>query len=194
VAGAAPARRARARPRPQAAAAGPGAAAGAAAPILPRVAAALGSPGGRAGEPWRLQAARLWRRWSSGPDPGLLLAPAPSVLAHGDPSPANYLWDGRRVVLVDFEDAGWRDRAVELADLVEHAQSRNTPAAAWGRVLDRLGLDGRERARHRAARRLFGLFWLFWLTLLDRPGADLSPAAQLERVGGLLAGDDGYCR
>jgi Ser/Thr protein kinase RdoA (MazF antagonist) len=111
-----------------------------------------------------------------------------------DPSPANYLWDGRRVVLVDFEDAGWRDRAVELADLVEHAQSRNTPAAAWGRVLDRLGLDGRERARHRAARRLFGLFWLFWLTLLDRPGADLSPAAQLERVGGLLAGDDGYCR
>jgi hypothetical protein len=78
-------------------------------------------------------------------------------------------------------------RAVELADLVEHAQARNTPAADWDWFLGRFGLDERELARHRAARRLFAFLWL----TLALPGhtrgpLDLQAAPQLRRVAALL--------
>ena len=44
----------------------------------------------------------------------------PAVLGHGDPCLANYLWDGDRIRLIDFEDCGPSDRAFELAILTEH--------------------------------------------------------------------------
>jgi aminoglycoside phosphotransferase len=43
-----------------------------------------------------------------------------AVLGHGDPCVANYLWDGNRIRLIDFEDCGPSDRAFELAILTEH--------------------------------------------------------------------------
>jgi len=43
-----------------------------------------------------------------------------AVLGHGDPSLANFLWDGGRIRLVDFEDSGPSDRTFELAILTEH--------------------------------------------------------------------------
>lgn len=49
-----------------------------------------------------------------------------TVLGHIDPNLANYLWDGHRVRIVDFEDAGRSDPEFELADLVEHIAARNT--------------------------------------------------------------------
>ena len=46
------------------------------------------------------------RRWWRGPDPDLLRSrPAARVLGHRDPNLANYLWDGHRIRIVDFEDA-----------------------------------------------------------------------------------------
>nr|BFE65136.1 hypothetical protein GCM10020063_096620 [Dactylosporangium thailandense] len=40
---------------------------------------------------------------------GLRLGPAGNtVLGHADPSLANYLWDGQRIRIVDFEDASTR--------------------------------------------------------------------------------------
>src|SRR6202044_1029552 len=42
------------------------------------------------------------------------------VLGQGDANLANFLWDGERVRIVDFEDSGTSDRAFELAVLVEH--------------------------------------------------------------------------
>jgi hypothetical protein len=44
--------------------------------------------------PWQSQAARRWQDWSAGPDPAVLLAPAPPRFGRGDPSLANCLWDG----------------------------------------------------------------------------------------------------
>ncbi|MFD2082861.1 Phosphotransferase enzyme family protein [Actinopolymorpha cephalotaxi] len=42
------------------------------------------------------------------------------VFGPGDGNLANYLWDGRRVRIVDFEDSGRSDRAFELAEVTEH--------------------------------------------------------------------------
>ena len=49
-----------------------------------------------------------------------------TVLGHSDPNLANYLWDGARVRVVDFEDAGRSDPVYELATLVEHLSARET--------------------------------------------------------------------
>jgi Ser/Thr protein kinase RdoA (MazF antagonist) len=94
--------------------------------------------------------------WWDGPDPELLGTPPPDlVLGHRDPNLANYLWDGNRVRIVDFEDAGPSDPATELAILVEHMSARDTPAddllAAFPAV---------DPQRLRAARRLWAMFWM----------------------------------
>jgi thiamine kinase-like enzyme len=89
------------------------------------------------------------------------------------------------VRIVDFEDAGQSDLAVELANLVEHIASRDN-GNRWTAFLERFPVDP---GRLRAARCLFAAFWL---TLL-RPGgvsADRNPPGtaelQAERVLGLL--------
>lgn len=101
--------------------------------------------------------------WWRGPDPSLLSAtPTDSVLGHRDPNLANYLWDGRRIRIVDFEDAGVSDRVNEVALLVEHLSTRG---------LDTEALAGRfdvDPVRLRAARRLWAAFWL-WLILPGGP-------------------------
>jgi len=88
------------------------------------------------------------------------LAEADAVVGHGDANLANYLWDGRRVRIVDFEDAGRSDRAIELANLIEHIASRATD---WTGFAERFAVDAE---RLWAARCLYAIFWL---TLL-RPG------------------------
>jgi aminoglycoside phosphotransferase (APT) family kinase protein len=83
-----------------------------------------------------------------------------TVLGHTDPNLANYLWDGHRIRIVDFEDAGRSDPEFELADLVEHLAARPTD---WTRFLATFELDP---DRLLDARRLFAIFWLHML----RPG------------------------
>lgn len=100
-----------------------------------------------------------WRRWYSGPEPQRLIAPTARAFGRGDPSLANLLWDGTRLTLLDFEYSGWTDPAFELADLVEHTQSRATPDHTWDQLIERFDLDPAARERHHAARRLMCLFW-----------------------------------
>ena len=102
----------------------------------------------------------LWQEWQSGPDPVLLRVPAPPVFSRGDPNLANCLWDGTRLRIVDFEYAGLSDRAFDLADLIEHPQSRATPDRAWTQFIGLFSLPAWELERLQAARRLLGLFWL----------------------------------
>lgn len=106
------------------------------------------------------------------------------VVAHGDPNLANYLWDGTRVRIVDFEDAGCGDRTVELANLVEHLSGRETD---WSSVVRRFDVDP---DRFRTARCLWAAFWL---TLIGPggPSVDRNPPgtaeAQAARVLRLVA-------
>lgn len=122
--------------------------------------------------------------WLAGPTADELEKPLKAVIGHGDPNLANYLWDGRQVRIIDFEDAGHSDLAVELANLVEHIASRDND---WTTFLERFPVDP---DRLRAARCLHSMFWL---TLL-RPGgvaAHRNPAGtgerQAERVLDLLS-------
>ena len=124
------------------------------------------------------------RTWLDGDQPDLTEVQHP-VVAHGDPNLANYLWDGTRVRIVDFEDAGRGDRTVELANLVEHLAGRETDLSP---VVRRFAVD---EGRFRAARSLWAAFWL---TLVgpggpsekrNPPGA---AEAQAQRVLRLTAG------
>jgi thiamine kinase-like enzyme len=93
--------------------------------------------------------------WWGGPDPTLLRTRPPvTVLGHGDANLANYLWDGRRVRIVDFEDATVSDPAAELANLVEHISARHLDGAGFCARFDV------DPVRLLASRRLWAMFWL----------------------------------
>jgi len=103
-----------------------------------------------------------------GTDPPLAVDVSPAVLGHSDPNLTNYLWDGARVRIVDFEDAGRSDVAYELATLVEHRSARGTE---WNAFMARFDVDPE---RLLAARRLVAVIWLLWL-LPGGPSADRNP-------------------
>lgn len=104
------------------------------------------------------------RDWLAGSAADELAVPTMPVIGQGDGNLSNYLWDGARVRIVDFEDAGLSDVAVELANLVEHIAGREN---GWEEFVGRFAVDP---LRLHAARTLWAIFWL---TLL-RPGG---PAA-----------------
>ncbi|ADB29367.1 aminoglycoside phosphotransferase [Kribbella flavida DSM 17836] len=120
------------------------------------------SRAGAVGECWRSgprqdllrEARQVALDWLDGDEAAELARPANAVIGHGDPNLANYLWDGVRVRIVDFEDAGRSDLAYELGTLVEHLASRGT---RWDGFAERFGVDA---ARFRAARCLWASFWL----------------------------------
>jgi aminoglycoside phosphotransferase (APT) family kinase protein len=110
-----------------------------------------------------------------------------AVLGHGDPYLANYLWDGSRVRLVDFEDSAPSDRAFELAILTEHISAWSDARLDADDFLALFGLTGDEQARVRDFRRLAALFWLVML----RPGGPSSgrnPPGTLQRQADRLLG------
>jgi hypothetical protein len=122
--------------------------------------------------------------WWRGLDPALLSErPRETVLGHRDPNPANYLWDGQRVRIVDLEDAGISDSATEVAIMAEHLAWREAEPVSRSRssTSTRTGC---------AARRLWAMFWLRLLLpggpsersnapgTADRPGPRQSPAGR----------------
>ena len=86
-----------------------------------------------------------------------------TCLGIADLNPANVLWDGRTVRLVDFEDAGLSDPAYELADHVEHLGSRLPGVYDSRGLADAVGLDAADRERAEAYRPLWAAFWLAML-------------------------------
>ena len=105
--------------------------------------------------------------------------PRLTVLGIADLNPANVLWDGRVVRLVDFEDGGLSDPAYKLADHVEHLGSR-LPGVYDARALaDAVGLDAEERERMAAHRPLWGAFWL-WMLLPGNPSWRRNPPGTTE--------------
>jgi aminoglycoside phosphotransferase (APT) family kinase protein len=120
--------------------------------------------------------------WWTGRDPDQLRRrPAITVLGHRDPNLSNYLWDGRRVRIVDFEDAAISDPATELAIMAEHLAWRDAGADA---------LRGRftvDQDRLLAARRLWAMFWLR-LLLPGGPAADRNPPGHRRISGKAIAG------
>ena len=102
----------------------------------------------------------------SGPNwPGLS-----AVYGQGDANLANFLWDGARVQIVDFEDSGVSDRAFELAVLIEHLSAWSDSGLDGDMFVRAFDLGAAERSRLADCRRLAALFWLLYL----RPDGDAS--------------------
>jgi hypothetical protein len=89
---------------------------------------------------------------------------------------------------VDFEHSGWSDRATDLADLVEHVQSRGTPDESWFGFVDQFALKADEWHRFEAARRMFALHWALLLWRIEGEGqaGTLSFVQQFARARLLL--------
>jgi len=112
--------------------------------------------------------------------PGLADSCGPPVFGHSDSNLANYLWDGGRIRVIDFEDAGWSDPAYELASLVEHLSARDTD---WAGFLDRFDVDA---ARLRTGRFLAAALWLHMLLPGGRSEARNPPGTLARQARRLL--------
>ncbi|MFF2806520.1 aminoglycoside phosphotransferase family protein [Streptomyces sp. NPDC058000] len=148
------------------------------------------TPPGRPLAPTVRRAVRAGMDWLDGwldnAGPGAPDAPSgippdvPAVFGAGDGNSANYLWDGHRVRVVDFEESGRSDRAYELAEIVEHVSAwvpRPFDAAAF---LRGFRLTPAESARLRDCRTLLALVWLFLLAH-DDPAHPRNPPGAAER-------------
>lgn len=142
-------------------------------------------------DPEIARAARAAERWLASADAERLDRIATPVLAQADGNLANMIWDGASCRLVDFEDSGIGDRAVELADLLKHVSVTSCAAFDEAALLDRLDLDVASRSRVRSARALFATLWLVML-VPGGPACARNPAGsdvrQARRVLELLAG------
>ena len=85
------------------------------------------------------------------------------VFGQGDANLANFLWDGERVRIVDFEDSGLSDRAFELGVLMEHISAWLGAGLSAQQLTQAFDLTPAERARLADCRRLAGLLWLLLL-------------------------------
>jgi Phosphotransferase enzyme family len=95
----------------------------------------------------------------------------PPVFGQNDSNLANFLWDGDRVRLVDFEDSGRSDRVFELAVLVEHLGVWHDAGLDADRLIAAFdGLPAAAAATLVEDRRLAALLWL----LLLRPSGGAS--------------------
>lgn len=105
------------------------------------------------------------------------------VFGPGDGNLANYLWDGFRVQIVDFEDSGCSDRAFELAEITEHVGSWVEHPFDVPAFLEHFDLSRAETARLRESRRLLALVWLFLLAGEERENPR-NPPGTVERQAG----------
>jgi Predicted choline kinase involved in LPS biosynthesis len=117
-------------------------------------------------------------------------AEPPPVFGSGDGNLANFLWDGSRVRVVDFEFSGRSDRAYEVAEVLEHLSARAYDAFDPEVLLSRFELTASESARLRDCRRLLALFW-FLAVLSEDPADPRNPPGtgvrQAEHLLALLA-------
>ncbi|MCF3963289.1 phosphotransferase family protein [Streptomyces fuscigenes] len=107
------------------------------------------------------------------------------VFGPGDGNLANYLWDGSRVRIVDFEDSGRSERAFELAEITEHVGAWIDGGLDADAFLARFDLGAAERERLDLYRRLLALVWLFLLSL-DDPAHPRNPPGTAERQAARL--------
>jgi Phosphotransferase enzyme family len=137
------------------------------------------APGGDALARAAFDAGMRWLGRAADPLP----EPRSVVFGQGDGNLANYLWDGERIRLVDFEDSGRSDRAYELAAFAEHLSVWHGAGIETGALLGRFELTGAERERVLFFRRTFTFYWL--LKLLSQ--RENRPDTLHRQAGRLLA-------
>ncbi|MEV6905938.1 aminoglycoside phosphotransferase family protein [Amycolatopsis sp. NPDC051071] len=127
--------------------------------------------------------------WSECGAAATLLDPAPRTFSRGDPNLWNWLWDGTRARVADWEFAGYSEAAYDAADIIEHPSARAIDDARWISLLPDLRVhDEDSRRRFLAAQRTVALRWLsvLWQRRIARPDKF---QAQRARVRNLLNHD-----
>ncbi|MEV4468654.1 phosphotransferase [Nonomuraea sp. NPDC049504] len=138
---------------------------------------------GRRCAEWRSRGARAdlavkeGLRWLEGWQPGQ--EGVTPVFGAGDGNLANFLWDGDRVRVVDFEESGRSDRAYELSEVVEHV---STWVDGDVDIAAAVELSPQEERRMRECRRLHALMWLFLLSHESPRNPPGTFERQVERV------------
>lgn len=130
----------------------------------------------------------LWISWSRGPELDLLRQASEPVFSRMDTSLANLIWDGSTIRVVDLEYSGWTERIFDLAEQVEHVQSRDTPESSWDWFLQRFPLRPEERICLKPAQRLLAFDWArrFW-PVKDEPVSN-NFIEQVDRVSRFCQG------
>ena len=116
---------------------------------------------------------RAWRAaqaWIADADIDHLVSPERLRFSRGDPNLSNYLWSDGRLVLIDWENCGYNDPALELADMAEHASTRVLGDAFWTQLADATELTHADRARVAYGRRLLACFWLVLIESRQQQG------------------------
>ena len=120
--------------------------------------------------------ARAWRAaqaWIADADIDHLVSAFPAErlrFCRGDPNLSNYLWSDDGLVLIDWENSGYNDPALELADMAEHASTRTLGEDFWTSLADATELTPADRARVVHGRRLMACLWLVLIESRQRQG------------------------
>jgi Phosphotransferase enzyme family len=122
------------------------------------------------------------RRWLESPETIALTEGAlvDRVFGLGDGNIGNFIWDGARCRVVDFEDCGVSDPVYEVADVVEHATVSLSGFLDADGLVAPFGFTSAQRRRLLQYRRLMATFWLLML-LPGNPGHRRNPAGSVDR-------------
>lgn len=110
-----------------------------------------------------------------------ITAASTPVLGTGDGNLSNFLWDGSRIRVVDFEYSGLSDRAFELAEVTEHVAAWVDTEFDAARFLEHFELPRAEAERLLQCRRLAAFEWLHILSLQVETGSQMNPPGTRER-------------
>lgn len=116
------------------------------------------------------QAWRAAQGWFADVELDRLVSPERLRFCRGDPNLSNYLWTDEGLVLIDWENSGHNDPALELADMAEHASTRVLSDDFWQLVADATELTASDRARVSQGRRVMACFWLVLIESRCRQG------------------------
>lgn len=110
------------------------------------------------------------REWMGNADLQHLLSSDQLRYSRGDPNLANYLWTNDQLALIDWEHSGDNDPALELADMAEHASTRDLGDEFWIQLANATELTQADRTRFTHGRRLMACFWLVLIEGRHREG------------------------
>ena len=132
-------------------------------------------------EPLVEEALRAAKRWLGSSQATALGGPlVERAFTNADGNIGNFIWDGERCYVVDFEDSGVSDPVYEIADLVEHVSVWLPGLIKADEFATSLALSNEQERRLLSFRRLMAVFWLLML-LPGNPGDARNPRGSLDR-------------
>lgn len=101
--------------------------------------------------------------------------PAPSLaLLHCDPNPLNFVRRPSRWLAVDWENSGWGDPALEIADLMAHAAYMDVPGETWEWVVQQVAERWQDDTAVSRIWAYYPLLLTFWLVIFTKSMYELA--------------------